>query len=576
MDDYEREEARLLALYDEVATPPGSPEESDNDSDDDSIADVDYHIVSDHETDTEQESLSEEDEEDESSTRSKFYFGKDKTKWRKQAPPLNVRTRNRNIVTHLPGILGAAKDAKSPIECWNLFFEDIVQIIVFNTNLYIRKVAPKYKDSYDTKETTVEEIRALIGLLYLAGSQHGGRKNLSEFYGDDGLGCEMFPAVMAQRRLKFLLRCLRFDNTDTREERKSQDNLAAVREMTTKFNELCKTHYSIGEYATLDEMLLAFRGRCRFKMYIPNKPNKYGLKLFSLVDARTFYTHHLEIYAGTQPDGPFKTDNSTGAVTERMCNHLFGSGRNITMDRWFTGTEIVSRLLRERLTVVGTIRANKRQLPPELTQVKNRPVLSSIFAFGIDMMGVSYVPKKSKNVLLVSSMHNDDKIDETTGEKKKPEIVTFYNLTKGGVDVVDRMITAYNVARNTRRWPMVHFYGLVNVAAINAFIVYRANNSHGEFRKSRRLFLKSLGTNLAKQYMQQRATSKYLPRKVRESASRLSGVAALEEHQDPPPTKRGYCKYCKRRKTRFFCKFCKCWLCMEHIVACCNECADRN
>ena len=37
-------------------------------------------------------------------------------------------------------------------------------------------------------------------------------------------------------------------------------------------------------------------------------------------------------------------------------------------------------------------------------------------------------------------MHNDDKIDPATGDDKKPEIITFYNSTKGGVDVVDMMV----------------------------------------------------------------------------------------------------------------------------------------
>ncbi|XP_071056419.1 piggyBac transposable element-derived protein 4-like [Onthophagus taurus] len=173
-------------------------------------------------------------------------------------------------------------------------------------------------------------------------------------------------------------------------------------------------------------------------------------------------------------------------------------------------------------------------------------------------------------------MHNDTAIDQSTGEKAKPEVVSFYNMTKGGVDVVDRMITAYNPVRNTRRWPMVIFYGLMNVAAINAFIIYKANNPDGEFSKSRRMFLKNLGTSLLKENMRQRAVNARLPRKVRETAGRLSGLSASEDQQDPPPNKRGYCKYCKRRKTRYFCKFCRCWLCMDHITACCRECTEKN
>lgn len=54
-------------------------------------------------------------------------------------------------------------------------------------------------------------------------------------------------------------------------------------------------------------------------------------------------------------------------------------------------------------------------------------------------------------------MHHDDAIDSQTGEYKKPEIVTFYNLTKGAVDVVDEMSAAYSTARVSKRWPMVIF-----------------------------------------------------------------------------------------------------------------------
>lgn len=40
---------------------------------------------------------------------------------------------------------------------------------------------------------------------------------------------------------------------------------------------------------TVDETLLSFRDRFSFKMFIPSKPDKYGLKIISLSDARTFY-----------------------------------------------------------------------------------------------------------------------------------------------------------------------------------------------------------------------------------------------------------------------------------------------
>lgn len=278
-DPYEREIARLQAIYDEVlaqeaaGTAPADPEFSESEE---SSAEENINIPSDHDTDTEQEPLSDEDEGSEepqqSSRTSNFFIGKDGTKWRKEIPPHNVRTRRENIIRHLPGVLGAAKNALSPYQCWLYYFEEITDMVVMYTNLYIQKNSHKYKDKYDVKETSNEEMKALFGLLYLAGSQHGGRKHLHEFYGTDGLGSEIFTAAMSFRRMRFLLRFLRFDNTDTREERRSLDKLAPVREIVDNFNQKCKIHYSVGEFVTLDEMLLGFRGRCSFKMYIPNKP----------------------------------------------------------------------------------------------------------------------------------------------------------------------------------------------------------------------------------------------------------------------------------------------------------------
>lgn len=61
--------------------------------------------------------------------------------------------------------------------------------------------------------------------------------------------------------------------------------------------ELLET-YSLGENVTIDEKLEAFWSCCWFKQYIPSKPAKYSIKIFSLCNSKTVYTHNLEIYFG--------------------------------------------------------------------------------------------------------------------------------------------------------------------------------------------------------------------------------------------------------------------------------------
>ena len=88
-------------------------------------------------------------------------------------------------------------------------------------------------------------------------------------------------------------------------------------------------------------------------------------------------------------------------------------------------------LLRDHnLTAVENIRKNKREIPNKFLETKKRPKCDSMFGFREKLALVSYISKsksKKKNVVPISSMHQDKKIDEATGEDKKPEITTFYN-----------------------------------------------------------------------------------------------------------------------------------------------------
>ena len=55
--------------------------------------------------------------------------------------------------------------------------------------------------------------------------------------------------------------------------------------------------------------------------------------------------------------------------------------------------------------------------------------------------------KSKKLVLLLSSMHTEPSISEDG----KPEIIEYYNSTKGGVDTFDFMCGAYSCSRKTKR-----------------------------------------------------------------------------------------------------------------------------
>jgi len=87
----------------------------------------------------------------------------------------------------------------------------------------------------------------------------------------------------------------------------------------------------------------------------------------------------MEVYVGTQPDGPFKCYNSPSSIVKRLIAPISKTGRNITMDNWYNSIPLANELLKnQNLTVVGTLRKNKREIPPVFLETRKREVNSTL------------------------------------------------------------------------------------------------------------------------------------------------------------------------------------------------------
>nr|CAI5846771.1 unnamed protein product [Callosobruchus analis] len=224
----------------------------------------------------------------------------------------------------------------------------------------------------------------------------------------------------------------------------------------------------------------------------------------------------------------------------------------------------------------GLFRKNKPEIPPEFLKLKistpNR------FAFTQDVVLVSHTPRKNK-VMLLSTMQTNDEVDQSSG---KSEVNLFYNATKGGVDVFDQICHSKSTARRTNRWPLRVFYGMLDAGAVNAYVIYEANNVSA--RKSpRKKFLLQLANDLAKEYMKKRLEIPNLTYSLRQMILDVLGITEDENRQhissipDAKGSKR--CAICPRsqdRKGRNNCLKCGRNLCAEHRHAICIFCIQSN
>lgn len=117
------------------------------------------------------------------------------------------------------------------------------------------------------------------------------------------------------------------------------------------FEKDCKNMYEASPFATVDEELVKFRCRCPFKVCMPNL-------------GRT----------GDQTEV-----NKGHRVVKVLVNYWKNSGCSVTTDNVFTDITLVEDLLACKVTVVCTLRKNRKVLLMCLVNVKERSIIHPTF-----------------------------------------------------------------------------------------------------------------------------------------------------------------------------------------------------
>ncbi|KAH9633350.1 hypothetical protein HF086_004064 [Spodoptera exigua] len=282
-----------------------------------------------------------------------------------------------------------------------------------------------------------------------------------------------------------------------------------------------------------------------------------------------------------QDHGAFRLSNERHDIVMRMAQPVLGKNMNITMDNWFSSLRTAKQLFENGTTMVGTVRKDKREVPREFRVARGNPLHSSKFGFHPPCTLLSYVAKPNKVVIMISTMHNDATIDEDSGDSRKPEVITYYNRTKNGVDLVDKMCSMYDVARNSRRWPLTVFFRLLNLSALNALCIYTANKNYEHV--SRRESLIDLSLAWMKPLAQKRLEKKTLPRTLTIKIKDFLGITYAETQ---PTTSQGTssnvvrrchdCGRARNKSTRKMCTKCSKFVCGDHLKIMCLSCAENN
>jgi len=307
---------------------------------------------------------------------------------------------------------------------------EIIDIIVRCTNKKALATFEEYnknnseKDPCVWKNITSQELYAFLGVLICAGANNSNIDHINEMCKSSSF--PLYRATMGINRFKSILRFIRFDDFNTRQQRLLEDKSAPISDVWNMLKaNLCAMYRPI-ENLTIDEQLFPYRGRTKFTQYIPSKPAKYGIKVWWICDAKNSYPLKGLIYTGKT--GNAREVNQGERVVKELTVLYKGSGRNICMDNFFTSLPLAKHLLTWNLTILGTLKKNKPYIPKAMSPSKTREEFSTLFGFYEKTTLCSYVPKKNKAVILLSTMHSDTSVSDN--EKKKPEMILDYNKYK--------------------------------------------------------------------------------------------------------------------------------------------------
>ena len=131
---------------------------------------------------------------------------------------------------------------------------------------------------------TPNDIRQFIGMLVLMGVIY--KPSVHMYWStNELLSTPIFPQIMACDRFYLILKFFHFNNNldpDYDPNSDSRDKLFKIHPILELIRDRCRNVYSPGKYLSVDESLVLYKGRLKFKQFIRTKRARFGIKLYEL------------------------------------------------------------------------------------------------------------------------------------------------------------------------------------------------------------------------------------------------------------------------------------------------------
>lgn len=369
-------------------------------------------------------------------------------------------------------------------------------------------------------------------------------ENLRDYWSKSPLYDIALPRQqMSRNRFEILLAMWHFaDNTEA-----NGNRLHKIENILNMSIKMFKEAFTPGEEVCIDESVIPFRGRLVFRTYNPRKRHKYGIKIYKLCSGKG-YTWNFKVYVGQDLNDLSASESVIYKLMggfddngERLPDGLLGEGRILTVDNWYTGVPLALGLMEHKTHLVGTLRTNRKYLPPAVSQtVKKGEVVTRETEEGLTFLKW----KDRREVTMLSTNSTNSMVSVTTKRGRvveKPADVEQYNSGKFSIDMSDQMASYGKALRRCTKWYRKVIIELIwGTMIVNSHLLYNTNTGQNvPIKKFREEIILSLIE-----------TAQSVPAPVQRRPSRAVHRLIDRVDGDPPTRKRGRCKPCYQQYGR--------------------------
>ena len=208
------------------------------------------------------------------------------------------------------------------------------------------------------------EIKQVFGMLMYMSVVHLPSTRL---YWSAALRVNAVSDVMSRDRFQFILSCLHLSNNAVQPERGEPefDILFKVREFLDNLNRNFESHADPEQIMSVDEQMIPFKGRHSLKVYMKNKPSKWGIKAWGLA-GQTGYVRKFNICGDRILETSRVPERGIGASGQTVIDLVtdLPPGTNLCFDNYFASPPLLLYLKSQHISATCTLRSNRLEKCP--------------------------------------------------------------------------------------------------------------------------------------------------------------------------------------------------------------------